>query len=267
MELPNFFKSMYNSMYGWTIILLVFLSLVASYSKHSFPTNLAVAIIVSAALDILIKKLILKKRFKFPYSAIITGIIVGSIVQFSSSLWIVVTASIIAICSKFAIRLKGSHIFNPAALGLLVSLFIFSSGDEWWAAVNHNFYGVVIPLSAILILANYKAGKLGVSLSFLLVMAILSYSTEFIPMNSFTLKGVMNLIYSMQFYFAFVMVSEPKTSPYGLKQQIAFGVLAAILTFAFSFYNIKFALIIALLAGNLVYALHRSYFVKPAADK
>ena len=108
MTVPTFFKSMYNfmynSMYGWTIVLLVFLSLAASYSKHSFPTNLVVAVIVSSALDILIKKLILKRRFKFPYSAFITGIIIGSIAQFNSSVWIVIAASITAISSKFAIR-------------------------------------------------------------------------------------------------------------------------------------------------------------------
>ncbi len=258
MAASNFLKSMY----GWTILLLVFLSIVATYTKHAFPTNLVVAIIVSTALDILIKKLILKRSLGFPYSAFITGIIIGSIAQFSSPVWIVVIASIIGVCSKFVIRLNGSHIFNPATLGLLVSLFIFSSGDEWWAAVSYNVSGVVIPLSAILILANYKSGKLGVSLPFLLVMGILSYSTGFIPISSPTLSGILNFIYGMPFYFGFIMVSEPRTSPYGFKQQAVFGILVAILTFVFSFYNLKFALFIVLLTGNLVYALHRSYFVK-----
>lgn len=246
-------KTKLKSMYGWTLILLLFLSLFTSYYRQEFPTALIVAIVTASILDLAIKK-ILKKSLGFPYSAIITGIIIGSVAQFHVDLIIVVVASIIAIGSKFVIKIKGKHIFNPAVLGLLISFILFSSGDEWWVAVGYNFLGYTIILTPILILVNYKAMKLGVSLPFILITAILYFATFILPLN---LEGAINLFYTIPYYFVFIMVSEPKTSPHTLKQQIVFGVSVAVLSFVFMQYGILYYQLIALLIGNLGFSLYR----------
>ncbi len=246
-----------NSMYGWVIVLLIVLVGVGSYIKHAIPINLIVAVIVCSVLDLVIK-LVLKKNLKFPASAFITGLIIGSVAQFAAPVWIVLLASVLAIGSKFVIRLKNQHIFNPATFGLLISLFLLSSGDEWWTSVTFGVSGFSILLTPLLILPNYKALKLGVSLPFLLVTGILFYATSYVPFVA-TASGFLDFMYALPYFFVFVMVSEPKTSPYKLREQIVFGVLVAALTFVLLFFGVKYYLLISLLVGNLGFSIFRNY--------
>ena len=239
-------------MYGWTLIILLFLSIFTSVYRQEFPLGLLVAVLVSCLLDLGIKKL-LKKSLAFPYSAFITGLIIGSVAQFSAPLWVIVVASIVAIGSKHLIKIKKQHIFNPATLGLLVAFFIFSSGDEWWASIAYNFFGYSIILTPLLILANYRAGKLAVSIPFLVVIGALFVGSGLIPLSS----GAPTIVYSLPFFFGFIMVSEPKTSPYQFKEQLAFGVGLAVLTFVFMFYSVLYYPFLALLIGNFGFAVYR----------
>ncbi len=255
-------KDYLNSMYVWTIVLLLFLAAAASITLKIFSWNLIIAIFVCSVFDILIKKFFLKKALSFPFSAFITGTIIGSIITFNAPLFAVLTACVFAIASKNLVRLKFGHIFNPATLGLLVALAFFNLGDEWWAAIGFNFLGLIIPISVILILANYKAMKLRVSIPFLIVVAALYYITDFVKITSPI--GILSFVNVLPFYFAFIMLSEPKTSPYKTNEQIVFGISLAILYFSLDFFGIKFPFFIALLIGNLAYALYRNYFVQSA---
>ncbi|MBS3055062.1 MAG: RnfABCDGE type electron transport complex subunit D [Candidatus Aenigmarchaeota archaeon] len=252
------------SMYTWAIIFLSLLVVVASYIYRTFPLNIFIAVITTSVLDVLLKKFFLKRAISFPSSAIITGLIIGSIAPINSSFLVVLLASFVAILSKYLIRIKGSHIFNPATLGLLVSLFAFSLGDEWWAAIGFNYLGYTLTLTPLLILPNFKARKLAVSIPFLVIVGLLYYFTGFITISSNSVQGIVSFLVAMPYYFGFIMVSEPKTSPFKTKQQVAFGLFVGILTFVLSFYSIKFALFIALLIGNLIYFLYRNYLAKTA---
>ncbi len=247
-----------GSMYPVTGFLLLLLAAVASYNLRAFPTSLVAAIAVCSALDLVVARFFLRKRLAFPSSAFITGTIIGSIAPFDSPLYVVIGASVIAIVSKYAIRIKGRHIFNPATLGLLVSLSLFRLGDVWWAAAaGLNIGSFIVPLTILLIIANYRADKLKVSIPFLLATALLFTATEFIKVP-LTAAGLLAFAGSMPYYFAFIMLSEPKTSPNMPREQIAFGVAVAILVFALDYSHVKYSFLIALLAGNLAYSAYRS---------
>ena len=135
------------SMYVWTIFLISLLAAVESYLYRQVPLNLLVSVAVAVAVDMLLKKFYLKIELKIPYSAIISGLIIGSVAPINSPLLLGAVAAIVAIASKIFIRINNAHIFNPATLGLLVSLFIFSQGDQWWIANGYNYLGYIIPPS------------------------------------------------------------------------------------------------------------------------
>jgi len=255
MELSKYFRT--APMYYWTLSLLILMASVSSYYRGQLPTNLVISFLVASSLDMLMRKFFAKKPLSFPYSGAITGTIIGSIAPFVSSPLVVVTASIVAILSKYFIKIRGNHIFNPATLGLLVALSIFSLGDEWWAAGSYNTAGYIITLTPLLVIANYKAIKLGVSIPFLVTVALLSLVTGFIPLT-LSISGIRGFFFALPFYFGFIMVSEPKTSPYKRNEQIVFGIAVAVLMFVLSFYNVKYALLLGLLACNLMYGIYRN---------
>ena len=247
-------------MYFWAIVLLLLCAATSSFAIKAFPTNLVIAVAACLLLDIATKGFVLKKGFKFSASAAISGIIIGSIAPLNSAPVAILVAAAVAIASKYIIKIKGRHVFNPATLGLLVSLSLFRLGDEWWAASGFNIAGFIVPVTFLLIIANYKADKLKVSIPFLAATAVLYAATQFINVP-FTAYGIFTFFSSLPFYFAFIMLSEPKTSPNAPREQIAFGVAIAVIVFALDA-HIKYSFFIALLAGNLAFALYRSGIFK-----
>ena len=262
--LPEYFKSMYVA----AIALLLLLAAVASYKLRTFPGSLLIAILACSVLDLLIARFFLKRKGpRFPYSGFISGTIIGSIAPMNAPAAAILVAAAIAIASKYVIRLKGRHIFNPATLGLLVSLWLFGLGDVWWAAASIVWVaGFAVPLTLLLIVANYQAGKLRASIPFLVATAILYAATQFISVP-FTAAGLLTFFSSLPFYFAFIMLSEPKTSPNAPREQLIFGISVAVLVFALEYVHVKYAFFIALLAGNLAYSAYRTYFAAAAKGK
>ena len=255
------FKLYWNNMYAWVIVFLLLIAAAASFNFGTFPVNLVVAIAAASVFDLAIKKFWLKKELAFPFSAFITGTIIGSIASRTAPIYVVLLAVLVAIASKHVLRLKDRHVFNPAALGLLIGLALFGLGDEWWAATSFQALGATILLTPLLILPNWRAMKLRVSLSFLLTTSVLFVATGQLGTGNPT-DLLTNLFYALPYYFAFIMVSEPKTSPYDFKEQVAFGTGVALLHFAFLQYGVQYYLLTSLLAGNLLYSLYKAFVAK-----
>ncbi len=234
----------WNYVYVWVIIALSILAAVGIYFNGTKALyTLLVAVATATVLDLVIKK-IKKESLAFPYSAVISGLIVGSIVSFEDSLLIPLVAAIIAILSKHVIRFKAYHPLNPATFGLLASFLLFSKFDSWWASVPY-----LIPF---LLIISWKIRKLWISFTFLIAFAALVYFTGNIRLQSFT------DFLSLPYYFTFIMVTEPKTTPSVRNQQIVFGISLAVLLFLLTFvFKLPYAIFISLLLMNLGYFVYR----------
>ena len=91
---------------------------------ESYPKTL-LAIAVSVAAELVLGRIILGK---WPHlaSAYITGISVGILVR-SPAYWPFALCSLISITSKYVLRVKDRHIWNPSNFG--VSVILFLAGD------------------------------------------------------------------------------------------------------------------------------------------
>ena len=236
----------WNDVYVWVIIALSIMAIAGMYVnglEKTLPTIL-VAVLTASLLDAFIEKLFYKKLI-FPYSGIISGLIVGSIVSFEDPLFIPLIASAVAIISKHILKYKVYHVFNPAAFGLLTSFLLFSKFDSWWAAVPY--------LMPFLVIIAWKIGKLWIAIPFLLTFVFLGSYT-----NNLKFQNIADVL-SLPYYFAFIMAVEPKTTPISRNQQIAFGISLAVLIVLLSFVvRIPYAILISLLALNFIYFLYRT---------
>lgn len=240
--------------YITTIILLITITVLSSYLLKIVPYSLFATILVSIITEYLIVKLYLKKQIKLPFSAIITGFIIGSIAPLNTAIFAAVLASIIAILSKFLIKLKGRNVFNPAAFGLIVGLGIFGIGDEWWAASNINIYAFAVPIAFIFIITAYQAKRILPAITFVLSITIIS-----ILINFQSISSVLTMLLSINYLFAFLMVVDPKTSPYKKSGQIVYGIMVAIIYTILSIVLPFYSYLIALLLSNALYAIYRKY--------
>src|SRR5581483_6455283 len=71
----------------------------------------------------------------FPSGAILTGLIVALVLSPAEPLYAVVGTAALAIASKHVFRTRWSNIFNPAAFGLVLAVFLFGSGESWWGSL------------------------------------------------------------------------------------------------------------------------------------
>jgi enediyne biosynthesis protein E5 len=198
----------------------------------------------------------LKQKHRIPFSAIITGMIIGSIAPLNAPFLLVAIASLAAILSKHFIKVKHNPIFNPATLGLVIGLAAFGLGDVWWASGSYSVSGFTFSLAPLLIIAAYQSRRLYASAAF--ITAILAISIVLTGASSIdSLGGIDALIFGVNYYFAFLMLADPKTSPHKTSLQVAYGILIALLYSGFAIYRIHYAFLLALLVGNLLYALYR----------
>lgn len=231
------------------LIFLIFLSL----QEHNLLlfTKGIIALIAAVVFDTALY-FIKSKKLTVTESSPITGLIIGFVLSSDLSWWIFVCAGFLAILSKHIIQIKGKHIFNPAAFAIILALAIFKGHSQWEGA--YCWY-IIIPLG--LYFAS-KIKKLPIILAYYLTYLLISGAQSLVTKASFA--G--SLLYA-NYFFIFIMLVEPKTSPPGKKEGMVFGLAVGIISFALYSLNIPLdAELPALLIGNFMYSLYRQIIKK-----
>lgn len=166
---------------------------------------------------------IIFKKIKvfFPYSAIVTGLILILTINPATPWYGILIISALAMASKNFIRFKNKHIFNPAAFGLVVGSVLFKNNVSWWGVSVPSLLFFVLMFFAFLI-SGLRMRRLWSILSFLLTYAVVYSFVNLRVLNIFTAIFDPTVI-----FFAVVMLPEPMTTPALLKKQILFGVSMA----------------------------------------
>jgi Na+-translocating ferredoxin:NAD+ oxidoreductase RnfD subunit len=162
--------------------------------------------------------------------------------------WIFVGAAAVSLLSKYVIRWRGEHVFNPSNIGLVVCFLALGRNranplDFWWGPMS-----VWLALALAVIVAGgfailLRLGLLRVALGFWLSFAagigVLALSGHAMiarwhlgPISGFHLWWV--LITSPEvLVFLFFMITDPKTAPRSPRARLIYavslGVLAAAL--------------------------------------
>lgn len=264
------FTKVFQNMYYVTIAVLLMVAVVESIGR-GFPVNLVVAVFTASVLDVAVKRFWLKRMPGVPLSAIITGLIIGT-VSVNAPVGGAAIAAALAILSKFVIRWRGSHVFNPAVFGVVITQVLSPAAHgpagypvaHGASAVMEGFgpggFAVSLWLVPLLFLANYKAAKIWVALPLLLATAVLFHFTGLARLDVLRTRDMFRFLEALPWYFSCIIASEPRTSPYAKKEQVVFGIGIATLSLLplllLGSYSHVGALV-ALLLGNVMYAAYR----------
>jgi Na+-transporting NADH:ubiquinone oxidoreductase subunit NqrB len=135
-----------------------------------------------------------------------------------------VAAAGIAIASKFTVRWRGKHLFNPTNLALVVML---ATGLGW---VSPGQYGQVAFTALLIVCAGLtvvcKAGRADVTLSFLGTYAAILFGRSLWLGEPMTIP-LHRLQSGLLLQFAFNMISDPRTTPDSRAGRVLFGALVA----------------------------------------
>lgn len=178
-------------------------------------------------------------------SPVITGLSLSLLLR-ADALWLHAAAAIIAIASKFLLRIDGKHVFNPAGLAIVVLLFtsrgIWISPGQWGADI---WFAAFVGFAAILVLG--AARRADIAIFFLASHAALLFARAL-----WLGDGVAIPLHQLQsgslLIFTFFMISDPRTSPASSPARFlfAFAVAASAHYMAF-FMQMRPALYVALI--------------------
>ncbi len=132
-------------------------------------------------------------------------------------------ASTVAIASKYLITLRKKPIFNPAALGLVAMAFLFGHAASWWAAGNLALLPVIL-IGGILLVRKLQRWDL--VLVFFTAALFSIFLTTAVP--NISLLGQV-VVHTSLLFLAFIMLTEPVTTPSIAWLRIAYGIVVGIL--------------------------------------
>jgi len=162
-------------------------------------------------------------------SAIITGLIVGFVISTDEPFWKLICACVLAIISKRLIYFQKKHIFNPAAFGIFLTVVLFGASLQWKGTFAWH---ILMPFGIYFI---YKIKKVGVIVGYAVVSLILFATGALLQRTP-----LWNIFGYFSYFYIFVMVIEPKTTPNRLMRQLIFGAGIAILIFILTEARAKF---------------------------
>jgi Na+-transporting NADH:ubiquinone oxidoreductase subunit NqrB len=189
--------------------------------------NQFIAIVASACLAQAIGSFLIATRPDFR-SALVTALSLSLLLR-ADAVWPLALAAMIAIGSKFALRLNGKHIFNPANVAIVAMVL---STDAAWTTPGQ--WGTAIWFAAALagagMFVTYRAARFDVPLIFLGTFAALIFARALWLGDPLTIP-LLRLQNGALILFAFFMISDPKTTPDGSIARAFFAAGAAILTY------------------------------------
>jgi Na+-translocating ferredoxin:NAD+ oxidoreductase RnfD subunit len=243
------------------LLIIVLAVLVAIAAPHEgaglVAPNLLSAVIGAGAVDAVILRL-RKKRWEFPSGAVLTAMIVAMVLRAQEAWFVTTISSIGAVLSKYMFRSRSANVFNPAALGVVASFYIFHTGQNWWGALPN----VTLLLQVVLIAAGVfiadRVNKMPLVLAFLGVYYLLFTATAFLgdPAKVAEIFRTPDLQASV--FFAFIILTDPPTSPTRYPDQLVCGVLTAIISFVvFEWIGSVYFLLAGVLVANVWEASRR----------
>jgi Na+-transporting NADH:ubiquinone oxidoreductase subunit NqrB len=214
----------------------------------------ALAIVTAVALEIVLGRLLVG-RWPHLASAYISGISVGILTR-SPYAWPFALCSALSITSKYVLRVRDRHIWNPSNFGISVMLLLapwaYSTLSVQW---GNNLWPMLViwVLGAII---TYHVGRLHITLTYVVSFFVLAYVRSLVTGHSYWAEAA-PITGPMYQLFIFFMITDPKTTVRSSRRAQAFvGFLVAlaemVLRLAENVHAPYYALFIVGPAANLV---------------
>jgi enediyne biosynthesis protein E5 len=159
-----------------------------------------------------------------PLSALISGIGLCTLLRTNTIAW-GLFAIVLAIASKFVLRIGRKHLYNPTNLALVVMLLL---GAGWISPGQYGHFAfAALAIVCVGLTVVSRAARSDVTLSFLGVYAAILFGRSLWLGEPMTIP-LHRLQSGLLLQFAFNMISDPRTTPDSRAGRLLFGSLVAI---------------------------------------
>lgn len=204
-------------------------------------TVLAIATCIIA--DIVLGRILIGK---LPYlaSAYISGISVGILIR-SPAFWPYVLCGVLAISSKYVLRVKNRHLWNPSNFGICVMLFLAA---DYVAPLSIQWGNSLLPMIVIWMLGSiiiWRLKRFHISAVYVACFILLAFIRSWITRSPWQseLSPITGPEYQL---FIFFMITDPKTTVRSRTGQCVVVAFVALAEMVFRLHQVVFAPLYAL---------------------
>jgi Na+-transporting NADH:ubiquinone oxidoreductase subunit NqrB len=192
----------------------MFITCILAAAQLSFGVLESYSRTVLAILAALGTELVLGRFFwgRWPNlaSGYVSGISVGILVR-SPAMWPYALCSMLSITSKYVLRLKGRHLWNPSNFGICVLLVL---APEAVASLGIQWGNYLPPMLIVWILGSliiWQAKRFHICATYVISFLLFAYVRSWITGHPF-LAEVAPITGPMYQLFIFFMITDPKTT-------------------------------------------------------
>jgi Na+-translocating ferredoxin:NAD+ oxidoreductase RnfD subunit len=204
-----------------TCILLVgqlTFGILESYSKT------LLAILTAISMELVLGRLF-AGRWPHLASAYISGISVGILIR-SPAVWPYALCSALAITSKYVLRVKGRHIWNPSNFGICAMLYlapfaVASLSIQW----GNNIWPMLV-IWALGCAIIYRLKRFHITATYVVSFILFAFLRSFITGDPWQaeIAPITGPLYQLYIFF---MITDPKTTVHSKRGQCAVAVCIA----------------------------------------
>jgi Na+-transporting NADH:ubiquinone oxidoreductase subunit NqrB len=198
----------------------------------------ALAIVASILADLVLGRVFFG-RWPNVASAYITGISVGILLR-SPAFWPYVLCSVISITSKYVLRVKGRHIWNPSNFGISAMLFL---APETVATLSIQWGNYLLPMMVIWVLGSviiWRLRRFHITGIYVVSFVAFAFLRSYITGSPWQ-SEIAPLTGPMYQLFIFFMITDPKTTVRSKKGQCIVAFLVAFAEFLLRLHQVVYA--------------------------
>jgi enediyne biosynthesis protein E5 len=190
-----------------------------SYSRTTL------AIIVAIAVELVLARLF---TGKWPHlaSAYISGISIGILIR-SPAIWPYALCSMIAITSKYLLRVRGRHIWNPSNFGICAMLLLAPMAVATLSVQWGNSLWPMLVIWALGSLIIWRLKRFHITATYVVSFIFFAFIRHLITGHPFQAE-VAPITGPMYQLFVFFMITDPKTT---VRSKLAQGGVAVAIAF------------------------------------
>jgi len=193
--------------------------------------GVASAIGTAAAIDAVILR-VKRGSWNLPSGAILTGLIVAMVLAEQEPWYVVAATSALAIGSKHLLRTRSANVFNPAALAIVITFYVFHTGQSWWGSLAELPPGWIAVLVVCGVFVTDRVNRMPIVLVFLGVYFLLFAGASFVGEPRTFVEIFRPPDLNAALFFAFFILTDPPTSSVRYPDQLVCGTIGAVASFA-----------------------------------
>ncbi len=196
------------------------------------------AIVTALVLELILGRIFFGKWLNLA-SAYITGISVGMLVR-SPAFWPFALCSAISIMSKYVLRVKGRHIWNPSNFGLSVLFFIAADTMAGLSIQWGNYLGPLLVIWGLGTIIIWRAKRFHICATYVVSFFLFAFLRSWITGHPWQ-SEVSPITGPMYQLFVFFMITDPKTTVKSFWGQCVVAFLVAFAEFGFRLAEVIYA--------------------------